>query len=191
MTASMASSDSAADPASHRDNTALLALGATGVVFGDIGTSPLYAMQQTFVGHHPLSVDQLHIFGVLSLIFWSLMMIVTVKYVAIILRADNKGEGGSLSLLALIQRSTGGRKWGSGLVLLGVAATALFFGDAMITPAVSVLSAVEGLETVSASLADFVIPLAIMILIGLFVIQRRGRSWLGGCSGQSCSSTSW
>src|SRR5207245_5542628 len=129
-------------------------------------TSARDAMKEVFVGHHRLSVDTLHIFGVLSLIFWSLMLIVTIKYVAIILRADNKGEGGSLSLLALIQRSTGTRKWGTGLVLLGVAATALFFGDAMITPAVSVLSAVEGLETVDASLTAFVIPLAIAIVIG-------------------------
>ena len=166
-------------PSTHRPQTALLTLGATGVVFGDIGTSPLYAMKEVFVGHHPLGVDRLHIFGALSLMFWSLMLIVTIKYVAIILRADNKGEGGSLSLLALIQRSIGGRKWGSGLVLLGVAATALFFGDAMITPAVSVLSAVEGLETVSSGLSAYVIPLAIVILIGLFAIQSRGTDTVG------------
>jgi KUP system potassium uptake protein len=136
-------------------------------------------MKEVFVGHHPLGVDRLHIFGALSLMFWSLMLIVTVKYVGIILRADNKGEGGSLSLLALIQRSSGTRKWGSGLVLLGVAATALFFGDAIITPAVSVLSAVEGLETVSPELTAYVIPLAIVILIGLFAIQRRGTDAVG------------
>jgi KUP system potassium uptake protein len=162
----------------HRD-TALLTLGATGVVFGDIGTSPLYAMKEVFVGHHPLSVDRLHIFGALSLMFWSLMLIVTVKYVGIILRADNKGEGGSLSLLALIQRSTGGGRWGSSLVLLGIAATALFFGDAMITPAVSVLSAVEGLETINASLAKYVIPLSILILVALFAMQKRGTDAVG------------
>src|SRR5438309_7669502 len=179
MTALVASADLSPATASHHDGTAMLTLGATGVVFGDIGTSPLYAMKQVFVGQHPLGVDRLHIFGVLSLMFWSLMLIVTVKYVTIILRADNKGEGGSLSLLALIQRSTGTRKWGTGLVLLGVAATALFFGDAMITPAVSVLSAVEGLETVDANLTAFVIPLAIAILIGLFAMQRRGTDTVG------------
>ena len=179
MTATVASAEIPAATASHHDRTAMLTLGATGVVFGDIGTSPLYAMKQVFVGQHPLSVDQVHIFGVLSLMFWSLMLIVTVKYVAIILRADNKGEGGSLSLLALIQRSTGTRKWGTGLVLLGVAATALFFGDAMITPAVSVLSAVEGLETVDAELTAFVIPLAIAILVGLFAMQRGGTDTVG------------
>ena len=185
MTATVASAPGTAATSSHQQHrpakrdTALLTLGATGVVFGDIGTSPLYAMKEVFVGHHPLSVDTLHIFGALSLMFWSLMLIVTVKYVGIILRADNKGEGGSLSLLALIQRSTGGGKWGNGLVLLGVAATSLFFGDAMITPAVSVLSAVEGLETVSDRLVPFVIPLSILILIGLFAIQKRGTDAVG------------
>lgn len=166
-------------PAGPNRRIAILTLGATGVVFGDIGTSPLYAMKEVFVGHHPLVVDRLHMFGVLSLMFWSLMLIVTVKYVAIILRADNKGEGGSLSLLALIQRSTGGGRWGSGLVLLGIAATALFFGDAMITPAVSVLSAVEGLETVSDRFVPFVLPAAILILFALFAIQKRGTESVG------------
>jgi KUP system potassium uptake protein len=179
MTAIVASDELAPATPIHHRQTALLTLGATGVVFGDIGTSPLYAMKEVFVGHHPLSVDKLHIFGALSLMFWSLMLIVTIKYVGIILRADNKGEGGSLSLLALIQRSSGARKWGSGLVLLGVAATALFFGDAMITPAVSVLSAVEGLETVSSEFTAYVIPLAILILVGLFAIQKRGTETVG------------
>ncbi len=123
-----------------------LALGAIGVVFGDIGTSPLYSLQQSFVGAHPLKVDHAHIFGVLSLVFWTLTLVVTVKYVLIIMRADNKGEGGSLALLALIARNMPGKKWTSGIVLLGVLATALFYGDAIITPAISVLSAVEGLE---------------------------------------------
>ena len=158
---------------------AALALGAIGVVFGDIGTSPLYAMKEVFVGHHPLAVDRLHIFGTVCLMFWSLVVIVTIKYVWLILRADNKGEGGSLALLALIQRSIGGGRWGTSLVMLGIAATALFFGDAMITPAVSVLSAVEGLETVNPGFAPFVIPAAILILIGLFFIQARGTDTVG------------
>ena len=156
-----------------------MALGAIGVVFGDIGTSPLYAMKEVFVGHHPLAVDRLHIFGTVCLMFWSLVVIVTIKYVALILRADNKGEGGTLALLALIQRSTGSARWGTPLVMLGIAATALFFGDAMITPAVSVLSAVEGLETVNAGFTPFVIPCAIVILIGLFLIQSRGTDTVG------------
>jgi len=119
---------------------AKLAVGAIGIVFGDIGTSPIYAFRETFAGHHKLVPDSLHVYGVLSLIFWSMMIIVTLKYVTVIMRADNKGEGGSLALLALINRQTGGkRKWTSGIILLGVFATALFYGDSMITPAISVL----------------------------------------------------
>ncbi|WP_156458041.1 potassium transporter Kup [Sphingomonas sp. Leaf412] len=160
---------------------AKLAIGAIGVVYGDIGTSPLYAMKEVFVGHHPLTVDRLHIFGVVSLIFWSLMLIVTVKYVFLILRADNNGEGGSLALLALIQRRTAGKgqKWGPSLVILGVLATALFFGDCMITPAISVLSAVEGLATVEAGFDGFVIPIAVTIMIALFWLQSVGTARVG------------
>ncbi|WP_207796690.1 potassium transporter Kup [Sphingomonas oleivorans] len=156
-----------------------LALGAVGVVYGDIGTSPLYAVKETFVGHHPLAVDKLHILGVLSLIFWSLIVIVTIKYVFLIMRADNKGEGGSLALLALIQRRTGGGRWTAGLVMLGVLATALFFGDCMITPAISVLSAVEGLEIVQPRFAPLVLPVSVMILVGLFLLQSHGTELIG------------
>jgi len=164
-----------------KQGLAKLALGAIGVVYGDIGTSPLYAMKEVFVGHHPLAVDQLHIFGVVSLMLWSLFLIVTLKYVLIILRADNNGEGGSLALLALIQRRTvgGKQRWGPTLVILGILASALFFGDCMITPAVSVLSAVEGLATVEAGLGTFVIPIAVAILIGLFYIQSSGTTRVG------------
>jgi len=156
-----------------------LAMGAIGVVFGDIGTSPLYALKETFTGHHPLAVDRLHIFGVMSLVFWTMMLVVTIKYVLIILRADNRGEGGSLALLALINRSTPGANWSRGLLLLGVLATALFFGDIIITPAISVLSAVEGLTVVEPGLQRLVLPLAIGILVGLFVIQARGSAKVG------------
>ncbi|WP_265562575.1 potassium transporter Kup [Sphingomicrobium arenosum] len=157
-------------------STAKLAAGAVGIVFGDIGTSPIYAFRETFAGHHMLVPDALHIYGVLSLIFWSMMVIVTLKYVMIITRADNKGEGGSLALLALFTREGGGsgKSWSRGIILLGVFATALFYGDSMITPAISVLSAVEGLTTVNAGMAPFVIPIALGILIALFSIQRRG-----------------
>jgi KUP system potassium uptake protein len=171
-----------APAASHHAPSGLgrLALGAIGVVYGDIGTSPLYAMKETFVGHHPLAVDPLHILGVLSLIFWSLILIVTIKYVLLILRADNNGEGGSLALLALIQRRSGtGKRWGPSLVMLGVLATALFFGDCMITPAISVLSAVEGLATVEARFDAFVIPIAVGILVALFYIQASGTARVG------------
>jgi KUP system potassium uptake protein len=159
--------------------TSVLALGAIGVVYGDIGTSPLYALKEVFVGHHPLTADKLHIYGALSLVFWSLILIVTVKYVFLIMRADNKGEGGSLALLALVQRLSGGGKWGGSLVMLGVMATALFFGDAMITPAISVLSAVEGLTVVNPDFAPFVIPVSIAILIALFIFQSRGTDKVG------------
>jgi KUP system potassium uptake protein len=163
---------------------AKLAVGAIGIVFGDIGTSPIYAFRETFAGHHELTPDALHIFGVLSLIFWSMMIIVSLKYLTVIMRADNKGEGGSLALLALINRATSGkRRWTSGIVMLGVFATALFYGDSMITPAVSVLSAVEGLTTVEASFAPFVIPLACAILVGLFAIQSRGTAKVGNLFG--------
>lgn len=164
---------------------AKLAVGAIGIVFGDIGTSPIYAFRETFAGHHRLTPDPLHIFGVLSLIFWSMMIIVTLKYVMIIMRADNKGEGGSLALLALINRSTGNdkRKWTTGIVLLGVFATSLFYGDSMITPAISVLSAVEGLTTVNPVFEPIVIPLAVIILLGLFAIQSRGTAKVGALFG--------
>ena len=163
-----------------------LMVGAIGIVFGDIGTSPIYAFRETFAGHHLLRPDALHIYGVLSLIFWSMLIIVALKYVTIIMRADNKGEGGSLALLALINRSTAEgekkgerKKWAMGIVMLGVFATALFYGDSMITPAVSVLSAVEGLTTVQAGFAPYVVPSAIVILVGLFAIQARGTAKVG------------
>ena len=163
---------------------AKLAVGAIGIVFGDIGTSPIYAFRETFAGHHTLHVDQMHVNGVLSLIFWSMMIIVTLKYVTIIMRADNKGEGGSLALLALINRQLGGKKrWTAGIVLLGVFATALFYGDSMITPAISVLSAVEGLTTVNAGLQPFVIPIAVGILVGIFAIQSHGTARVGALFG--------
>ena len=151
-----------------------LAVGAIGIVFGDIGTSPLYAFRETFAGHHKLALDNAHIFGVISLMFWSMMLVVTLKYVTIIMRADNKGEGGSLALLALINGQSQGRKWTSGIILLGVFATALFYGDSMITPAVSVLSAVEGLAVYNPGLEPIILPAAVLILFGLFSIQRGG-----------------
>ena len=165
----------------HAPNESLAALtvGAVGVVFGDIGTSPLYALKESFIGHHPLVVDRMHIFGVISLMFWTMMLIVTVKYVFIILRADNNGEGGSLALLALIGRKLGKSRWTPLIAMLGVIATALFYGDAIITPAVSVLSAVEGLTVVNEEFAEFVVPIAVVILIGLFSVQSHGTAIMG------------
>lgn len=156
-----------------------MALGALGVVFGDIGTSPLYALKESFVGHHPLVVDAPHIYGVLSLVFWTMTLIVTIKYVFIVMRADNEGEGGSMALLALISRTLGENRWSPLIAILGVIATALFYGDAIITPAISVLSAVEGLTVVQPSLEAFVLPIAVVILVGLFLIQKHGTEKVG------------
>jgi len=160
-----------------------LALGAIGVVYGDIGTSPLYALKETFGPAHNLPIDQLHIFGVISTVFWTMMVIVTFKYIAITLRADNRGEGGSLALLALLSRKLGDWRGSRLLVILGVLATALFFGDCVITPAISVLSAVEGLTTVEASFTPLVLPIAIAIIIALFVVQSFGTAKMGAFFG--------
>jgi KUP system potassium uptake protein len=168
---------------SPRDRLPILMLGAIGVVFGDIGTSPLYALKESFVGPHPLAVDRLHVFGVLSLIFWSLMLIVTVKYVFVAMRADNRGEGGSFALLALISRHVEGRALTASLITLGVLAASLFYGDAMLTPAISVLSAVEGLTIVNPALEALVLPIAVAILIALFLIQSRGTAKVGALFG--------
>ncbi len=158
-------------------------LGAIGVVYGDIGTSPLYALKESFIGPHPLAVNSLHIFGVLSLIFWSLMLIVTVKYVFVAMRADNRGEGGSFALLALISRHLDGNRSTAWIVILGVLAASLFYGDAMLTPAISVLSAVEGLTIVEGSLAPLVLPISVAILVALFLIQSRGTAKVGALFG--------
>ena len=158
---------------------AKLAAGAIGIVFGDIGTSPLYAFRETFVGHHPLTLDPEHIMGVVSLIFWSMTLVVSVQYVTILMRADNKGQGGSLALVALISRAIRASRFSWLAVLLGVMATALFFGDSMITPAISVLSAVEGLTVVEPGLQSLVIPIALGLLVLLFMIQSHGTAKIG------------
>ncbi len=157
-----------------------LVLASMGVVFGDICTSPLYALRESFAGHHPMDVTVAHIYGILSLITWSITIIVTLKYVLLTMRADNEGEGGSLALLSLITRLVGtkGRRSRT-YVLLGVCATALFFGDSIVTPAISVLSAVEGLQVVNPAFESIVLPLAAAILITLFAVQRRGTHAMG------------
>lgn len=157
-----------------------LMLGAIGVVYGDIGTSPLYAMKETFAGHHPLPVTEANVLGVLSVMFWTIMLLVSLKYVAIIMRADNRGEGGSLALLALASELNAQRpntKWF--LAILGVFAAALFYGDSMITPAISVLSAVEGLNIVAPQLHSYVLPITIMVLTALFMVQKHGTGAMG------------
>jgi KUP system potassium uptake protein len=164
---------------SHNESLPALAVGAIGVVFGDIGTSPLYSLKESFIGHHPLAVDHAHVFGVLSLIFWTITLVVTAKYVFVIMRADNKGEGGSLALLALISGKLGQTRWTVAIAMLGVIATALFYGDAIITPAISVLSAVEGLTIVHPGFEHLVLPISVGILIGLFTIQSHGTAVVG------------
>jgi KUP system potassium uptake protein len=167
-----------------RSRFPLLALGAIGVVFGDIGTSPLYALKEVFGSAHPLPLDEANILGALSLIFWTLAVIVTAKYLALIMRADNHGEGGILALLALVVRLTReNRRLRYVLGLLGVFGATLFYGDAVITPAISVLSAVEGLEVIAPQLHPFVVPVALAVLIGLFVIQTHGTGKVGALFG--------
>jgi KUP system potassium uptake protein len=158
---------------------AKLAVGAIGVVFGDIGTSPIYAFRETFVGPHPLTLDTLHLLGVVSLIFWVMTIIVSLQYVTVLMRADNRGQGGTLALVALISSRIGRTRYGWITVMLGVFATSLFYGDSMITPAVSVLSAVEGLTTVEDGLEPFVVPIALALLIVLFFLQKRGTARIG------------
>jgi KUP system potassium uptake protein len=157
-----------------------LVLGAIGVVFGDIGTSPLYALKETFAGGHPLPVIEANILGILSLMFWTIMLLVSLKYVSIIMRADNRGEGGSLALLALVTELTSKRpKTKFFITALGVFAAALFFGDGMITPAISVLSAVEGLDIISPQFKSLIIPITLVVLTGLFFIQKQGTGVVG------------
>ena len=155
-------------------------LGAIGVVYGDIGTSPLYALKETFAGHHPLPVIETNVLGVLSIMFWTIMLLVSLKYVTIIMRADNHGEGGSLALLALASELNSNRPKSKWLfAILGVFAAALFYGDSMITPAISVLSAVEGLDIIAPQLSSFVLPITIMVLTALFFVQKRGTGVMG------------
>jgi KUP system potassium uptake protein len=185
MSASLADASRPEGPGAvaHADGLPKLMLGALGVVYGDIGTSPLYALRETFVGHHPLPVDAPHIYGILSLVFWTMMFVVTFKYVGLMLRADNRGEGGSIALQALLQRHSHGRRWAAPVVVTGILATSLFFGESIITPAISVLSAVEGLTVVEARLQPLVLPLAVTILVGLFVVQAWGTARVGALFG--------
>ncbi|HJW01992.1 MAG TPA: potassium transporter Kup [Azospira sp.] len=157
-----------------------LALAALGVVYGDIGTSPLYTVHEVFAGtHHPVPITPDNILGILSLIFWSLMIVVSIKYVVFIMHADNKGEGGVMALMALVLRGAEGKPYAHGLMLLGLFGAALFYGDGVITPAISVLSAVEGLEIATPAFKPFVLPITIGVLIALFAFQRHGTARVG------------
>ena len=160
--------------------TAALTLGALGVVYGDIGTSPLYSLKEAFnESSHIMTVDKVNVYGVCSLAFWALIIIISVKYLMFVMRADNKGEGGILALTALVMPKTGSARKAGILVALGVFGTSLLYGDGVITPAISVLSAVEGLEQVSTSFTDWVMPISIAIIVGLFLVQKRGTGGIG------------
>ena len=161
--------------------TGMLALGALGVVYGDIGTSPLYALKETFTEKsHTMLVDNINVYGVCSLAFWALVIIISVKYLFLVMRADNRGEGGILALTALVMPKRGSTTAKAGLLVgLGVFGTALLYGDGIITPAISVLSAVEGLGEVSSSFDSWVIPIAVVILLALFFVQSRGTGTVG------------
>jgi KUP system potassium uptake protein len=171
-------------PLDSRDQAwARLTLGALGVVYGDIGTSPLYTIRECFGAATGIAPTLPNVLGILSLIFWSLILVVTVKYILFILRADNRGEGGTLALMALVAEKLGHgrrRRWA---LWLGMIGAALFFGDALLTPAISVLSAVEGLKVATPLFEKWIVPLAVVILVGLFAVQKRGTGTVGGLFG--------
>ena len=163
-------------PVNNKTKVSTLTLAALGVVFGDIGTSPLYTMQMIFsTDSHPVALTQSNIFGILSLIFWTLIMVTSIKYVAFIMQADNRGEGGIMALLALTKKSMVGNEKKQRLIaLLGILGACMFYADGMITPAISVLSAVEGLEVAAPALTPLVLPLSLVVLFGLFLAQSKG-----------------
>lgn len=170
----------AQDPASNR--LAMLALAALGVVYGDIGTSPLYAIRECFFGPHGVEPTRANVLGALSLVFWTLVLVVTLKYHVYVLRTDNRGEGGILALMALVRRRVRGRARYL-LVALGLFGAALLYADGVLTPAISVLGALEGLAVVQPALSGLVLPLAVAILIALFALQRRGTAGVGAIFG--------
>lgn len=169
----------------NKPKLSALTLAALGVVFGDIGTSPLYTIKEVFsVGTHPVPLNEANMFGILSLIVWALIMVVSVKYVAFIMRADNRGEGGIMALLALASRHTGGdKKMQHTIMLLGILGACMFYADGMITPAISVLSAVEGLEVAAPGLHALIIPITLIVIFILFLAQSKGTAIVGAFFG--------
>lgn len=167
--------------ASHsKSNLAVLTLAAIGIVYGDIGTSPLYTMKEVFSPAHGLPLNQGNLLGVVSLIEWALIIIVSLKYVSLILRADNRGEGGIMALVALALSSVGPKsRWYGPLVLVGLTGATLFFGDSVITPAISVLSAIEGLEVATPAFQPYVVPLTVVVLVALYTLQSKGTAGIG------------
>nr|AWH61883.1 kup system potassium uptake protein [Zoogloea resiniphila] len=178
---------SANNVASHdkcsRTQVLPVALAAMGVVFGDIGTSPLYTMKEVFNAHHGLAVTPDNVLGVLSLVFWALTIVVSLKYVVFIMRADNRGEGGIMALTSLALRTTRSPRLASAMAAVGLFGAALFYGDGVITPAISVLSAVEGLEVATPAFKPYVLPISLVVLTGLFLIQSKGTARVGAVFG--------
>lgn len=165
---------------SHKSSVAALTLAAIGIVYGDIGTSPLYTMKEVFAKEHGLVPNEPNVIGVVSLILWGLIVIISLKYVTLVLRADNRGEGGIMALTALSLSSvTQKSRWYYPVMLLGMIGAGLFFGDGVITPAISVLSAIEGLEVATPAMKPYVIPLTLMVLVGLYLAQSRGTAGIG------------
>jgi KUP system potassium uptake protein len=163
-----------------KSSLAALTLAAIGIVYGDIGTSPLYTLKTIFDREHGLALNTFNLLGVISLIFWGLTMIVSLKYVTLVLRADNRGEGGIMALMALALNSvTRHSPWYFPLMLIGVFGATMFYGDSVITPAISVLGAIEGLEVAAPALAQYVVPLTIIVLVALYSLQRRGTAGIG------------
>src|SRR5438046_7361921 len=164
---------------------AMMAVAALGVVYGDIGTSPLYAIRQAFYGEHGIPATQNNVLGVMSLVFWALVLVVTIKYHLVIIRADNKGEGGVVALMALVNGSRAARGLSPRrlMIVLGIFGAALIYADGALTPAISVMSAVEGLEVASPALTHWVLPFALLILLGLFFLQSRGTAQIGSVFG--------
>ena len=172
----------------HRRTLAPLVIGAIGVVYGDIGTSPLYALKECFNPEHGITLNAANVLGILSLLFWALTLIVSIKYVAIVMRADNNGEGGILSLLTLALRATkSSPRWRFTLISAAIFGGSMYYGDSMITPAISVLSAVEGIEIATPVFSHYVLPITVALITGLFVMQSRGAGPLGRLFGPICA----
>jgi KUP system potassium uptake protein len=162
-----------------KSSVAALTLAAVGIVYGDIGTSPLYTLKTIFDPVHGLALSEFNILGIISLIFWGLTLIVSLKYVSLVLRADNRGEGGIMALMALALSSVRKSAWHFPLMLIGVVGATMFYGDSVITPAISVLGAIEGLEVAAPALARYVVPITIAVLVGLYSLQRHGTAGIG------------
>src|SRR5690348_2076847 len=174
----------AASHSTHSHATPALVLGAIGVVFGDIGTSPLYALKEAFSPRYGIPLTEANVFGILSVMVWSMVWVITIKYLFVMMRADNNGEGGILALLALALRETRGRpqlRWT--IIGIGIFGAAMFYGDSMITPSITTLSAMEGLKEYSPQLEPFVIPFTLAVIAGLFFIQKHGTAKVGAFFG--------